>query len=282
MKIGRFAPSPTGPLHMGSLITALASFLDIKAKRGLWLIRIDDLDQPRIVPGSIQAILESLQAHGLVSDRKVIYQSRNSRKYKTLLEKLAPNLYPCQCSRKILVRQRVYPGTCLKKDILAKDVALRIKVSDACISFRDNIQGTKISNLQQETGDFIVMRRDKLFSYNLATACDDGDQEITDVLRGEDLFLTTSLQIFLMNKLNLEVPEYSHIPVLYNLNGQKLSKQTGAPPISDFEALKNLVNAMKFLGLDAPSHIKTIPSLIGWGVRNWSIKKIPKKPQFYG
>ena len=281
MKIGRFAPSPTGPLHMGSLITALASYLDIKAKKGLWLIRIDDLDPPRTVPGSIQVILESLFAHGLVSDRGVLYQSQNLVKYKKYLAKLLPHIYSCQCSRKILARHTIYPGTCRHIELSTEDVALRIKVPNINISFNDQIKGTKITNLQQEIGDFIVVRRDKLFSYNLATACDDGDQGITDILRGEDLFSATYPQIFLMNMLKLKTPRYLHIPVLSDLNGKKLSKQTGAPPIKDFEAVKNLIDAMKFLGFQVPKHIKTIASIIEWGINNWSATKIPKQFEFY-
>ena len=281
MKIGRFAPSPTGPLHMGSLTTALASYLDIKSKEGLWLIRIDDLDPPRTVPGSIQAILESLFAHGLVSDRAVIYQSENLAKYESQLNKLLPYIYSCECSRKILARHKIYPGTCRDKALSKEDVAQRIKVPNAQISFIDNIKGETIINLQREVGDFIVVRRDKLFSYNLATACDDGDQGITDVLRGEDLHSATNLQIFLMNMLKLKTPEYSHIPVLCNINGHKLSKQTGAPPIKDFEAVKNLTRAMQFLGFTIPEHVKTVTSVIEWGIRNWSANQIPKQFDFY-
>ena len=281
MKTGRFAPSPTGPLHMGSLTTALASYLDIKSKKGLWLIRIDDLDPPRTVPGSIQAILESLFAHGLVSDRAVIYQSKNLVKYEKQLAKLLPHLYSCECSRKILKRHKIYPGTCRNKTLLMENVALRIKVPDIQISFNDNIRGETITNLQQEVGDFIVVRRDKLFSYNLATACDDGDQGITDVLRGEDLLSLTNPQIFLMNMLKLKTPEYSHIPVLCNTNGHKLSKQNGAPPIKNFEAAKNLTKAMRLLGFKTPEHIKTITSIIEWGIKNWSTNQIPSKFDFF-
>ena len=266
---------------MGSLITALASYLDIKAKKGLWLIRIDDLDPPRTVPGSIKLILESLSAHGLVSDRKVLYQSENLVKYKRHLAKLLPHIYSCRCSRKTLAKHRIYPGTCRHKGLSKEDVALRIRVPNSNISFNDQIKGTKVTNLQQEIGDFIVVRRDKLFSYNLATACDDGDQGITDILRGEDLFSATYPQIFLMNMLKLKTPEYSHIPVLNNLNGKKLSKQTGAPPIKNFEAVKNLINAMNFLGLQVPQNIKTITSIIAWGINNWSANKIPKQFDLY-
>ena len=281
MKIGRFAPSPSGPLHMGSLITALASYLDIKSKRGVWLIRIDDLDKPRVVPGSTQAILESLNAHGLTADRRILYQSKNLKKYENHLAKLLPYLYACECSRKILARHKIYPGTCRNKVLSSADVALRITVPNTLISFNDKIRGETTANLQREVGDFIVVRRDKLFSYNLATACDDGDQGITDVLRGEDLLSATNLQIFLMNMLKLKTPEYSHIPVLCNINGHKLSKQTGAPPVKDFEAVKNLTKAMRFLGFTIPEHIKTVNTLIEWGIKNWSASQIPKRFDFY-
>ncbi len=266
---------------MGSLITALASYLDIKSKRGLWLIRIDDLDPPRTVPGSTQAILESLFAHGLVPDRAVIYQSENLRNYESHLAKLLPHIYSCECSRKVLTGHKIYPGTCRDKVLSTDNFALRIKVPNTLISFKDNIRGEIITNLQQEVGDFIVVRRDKLFSYNLATACDDGDKGITDVLRGEDLLSATNLQIFLINMLKLKTPEYSHIPVLRNINGRKLSKQTGAPPVKDFEAVKNLTRAMRFLGFMIPEHIKTVNSVIEWGIRNWSANQIPKQFDFY-
>ena len=281
MKIGRFAPSPTGPLHMGSLITALASYLDIKSKKGLWLIRIDDLDPPRTAPGATQAILESLFAHGLVSDRSVIYQSENLRNYESQLAKLLPHIYSCECNRKILARHKIYPGTCRDKVLSTDDFALRIRVPNTLLSFNDKIRGETKTNLQQEVGDFIVVRRDKLFSYNLATACDDGDQGITDVLRGEDLLSLTNPQIFLMNMLKLKTPEYSHIPVLCNINGHKLSKQAGAPPVKNFEAVKNLTRAMRFLGFTIPEHIKTVNSVIEWGIRNWSANQIPKQFDFY-
>tara|TARA_A100001037_G_scaffold50038_1_gene42111 strand:- start:1235 stop:2038 length:804 start_codon:yes stop_codon:yes gene_type:complete len=266
---------------MGSLITALASYLDIKSKKGLWLIRIDDLDPPRTAPGATQAILESLFAHGLVSDRAVIYQSENLRNYESQLAKLLPHIYSCECSRKILARHKIYPGTCRDKVLSTDDFALRIRVPNTLISFNDKIRGETKTNLQQEVGDFIVVRRDKLFSYNLATACDDGDQGITDVLRGEDLLLLTNPQIFLMNMLKLKTPEYSHIPVLCNINGQKLSKQAGAPPVKNFEAVKNLTRAMRFLGFTIPEHIKTVNSVIEWGIRNWSANQIPKQFDFY-
>ena len=281
MKIGRFAPSPTGPLHMGSLITALASYLDIKSKKGLWLIRIDDLDPSRIIPGSDRAILESLFAHGLVSDREVLYQSDNLAKYEKHLVKLLPHVYSCECSRKILARLPIYPGTCRKKELSPDNNALRIKVPNTEISFDDNIKGLKITHLQREVGDFIIVRRDKLFSYNFATACDDSDHEITDILRGEDLFWSTNHQMFLMEMLNLKVPNYSHIPILCNIKGQKLSKQTGAPPIKNVEAVRNLTRAMRFLGFNVPENIATVPAIIQWGINNWSTSKIPKQFDFY-
>ena len=281
MRVGRFAPSPTGPLHMGSLITALASFLDIKTHHGHWSIRIDDLDQSRNHPEATKKILESLKQHGLYSDTSIIYQSQNIANYKTAISQLGSSLFGCICSRKSLARSPRYPGTCRNKELSIIDAAIRIKTPDKKVAFIDKIKGQIETHLSEDIGDFILVRKDKIFSYNLATALDDGGDMITDVLRGEDLLPLTNQQIFLMNELNLDPPEYSHIPVLCYQDGTKLSKQSGAKPLNNETAIDNILFAMKSLGLKPPLYINTIFTLIEWAVDNWTTDNLPNKFEPY-
>ena len=187
MPIGRFAPSPTGPLHMGSLMTALASYLDIKRRGGEWYVRIDDIDPPRLDRGAERRILASLNAHGLLSDRAVDHQSTHESRYAAALHQLQHDLFYCTCSRKQLQGTTCYPGTCRSRRQPVEDAAVRLLISQASTTFDDAILGTHTVDLVRATGDFIVKRRDGLWSYNFATAVDDG-HDVTHVLRGQDLF----------------------------------------------------------------------------------------------
>ena len=281
MRVGRFAPTPTGPLHMGSLVAALASFLDIKKNKGIWSIRIDDLDHPRNDPEAATNILECLKQHGLVSEVKTSLQSENLDNYESAMEALNPLLFRCNCSRKSVAKYEVYPGTCREKDLSAEDAAVRLKMPNKKMTFKDKIQGLIVTHLSTEVGDLILRRRDKIFSYNLATACDDGADRITDVLRGADLLSLTNQQIFLMNQLKLEPPEYSHIPVVCYPDGTKLSKQSGASQLNNKYAVDNLLTAMKFLGLEPPKYLAHIPNLLEWAIDHWSIENLPKNFQPY-
>ena len=266
---------------MGSLITALASFLDIKHRQGNWSIRIDDLDHPRNHPEGTKTILESLKQHGLYSDTRIIYQSQNLANYEKAISQLDSSLFVCICTRKSLARSPRYPGTCRNKELSIVDAAIRIKTPDKKVAFIDKIKGRIETHLSQDIGDFILVRNDKIFSYNLATALDDGGDMITDVLRGEDLLPLTNQQIFLMNELNLDPPEYSHIPVLCHPDGTKLSKQSGAKPLNNKTAIENIHFAMKLLGLKPPTYISTIFSLIEWALANWTTDNLPNKFQPY-
>ena len=244
---GRFAPSPTGPLHLGSLATALGSWLDARAHGGKWLIRIEDVDTPRTIPGADRIILQQLQACGLEWDEEVVWQSQRTPFYQEALNRLIEKeeVYACQCSRKhieeilqqqgILLRpnqELVYPGTCLKKHLAFEHHAIRIELPTACqIEFIDRRLGTQSQDLTHEVGDFVLRRADGLFTYQLAVVVDDDKQGITHVVRGADLLSNTARQIYLQQCLGYSTPNYLHLPLVTNPEGEKLSKQTKASPI---------------------------------------------------
>jgi glutamyl-Q tRNA(Asp) synthetase len=249
---GRFAPSPTGPLHLGSLLAATASYLDARHHGIAWHVRLDDLDELRNEPGAERAILRALERHGLHWDGPVTRQSEHLDGYAAALETLDAQglLFYCRCSRRDLRGARVYPGTCRSHTRPRSNSAARIRVDDAVIGFADLVQGRQRHALVSSTGDFVVRRRDGIVAYQLATAVDDGVPGITRVIRGRDLLEVTAPQIFLMRCLSLAVPAYGHIPLLRNEAGQKLSKQTHAPPLDDTAATANLVQVLKVLGID--------------------------------
>jgi glutamyl-Q tRNA(Asp) synthetase len=266
---------------MGSLVTALASFLDVKKNKGLWFIRMDDLDPPREVTGAKQQILDALAAHGLRPDRNVDWQSGHTAAYHAALEQLAPASFYCNCSRKSLARLAVYPGTCRLQTSQREDAAIRIHVRDKDLSFNDRVVGTQSCNVAEDYGDFIIRRRDGLIAYNLATAVDDGADSITSVLRGQDLLHVTAPQRYLMHELGLTPPDYAHIPLLTYADGTKLSKQTGAPPLVDANADANLRAALYYLGMPDPSDQLTVDQCITWGLSHWSLSDVPKRLPIY-
>ena len=278
---GRFAPSPTGPLHMGSLITALASYLDAKVKCGQWYVRIDNLDPPREDPAATSEILASLQAHGLQGERAIDYQSDHIPRYQEALNRLTDHLFYCTCSRKSLANQAIYPGTCRRNTTPIADAAIRLRVSSAPITFVDAVVGRQTVDLAQECGDFIVRRRDGLWAYNFATAVDDGS-DATHVLRGQDLLDVTPPQIYLMNLLDLSVPAYSHIPLLCFADGTKLSKQTHAPPLDDSRAVLNLRAALYYLGMNPPAQPSwPVEQWLEWALAHWEKHALPRQLPAY-
>lgn len=285
---GRFAPSPTGPLHFGSLIAAVGSYLSIKSRNGTWLVRMEDLDPPREQAGAADQILKTLEAYALHWDETVVYQSQRNQFYDEALQKLTElNLiYACQCSRKNLGAETLpgnegnrYPGTCRELNLQQGDTSMRVRVPQREIFIHDQLQGATTQNLYNDIGDFIVRRRDGLFSYQLAIVIDDSAQEISEVCRGTDLMDSTARQIYLQQALGYPTPDYMHLPIAVNNDGQKLSKQTHAPAINPAEASATLSKALNFLGHPPPQELigASPVELLQWGVEYWDIASIPAK-----
>lgn len=287
--IGRFAPSPTGLLHFGSLIGALASYCDARAAQGQWLLRMEDLDPPREQLGAAEAILKTLEAHGLYWDGEVLYQSQRLDAYQTALEHLQQNalVYPCICSRKELQNiGGVYPGYCLNHPPMKNAAAaIRVKTSSSqflidgnnAINYDDVFFGPQHIDLCQSVGDFIIKRRDGLFAYQLAVVVDDAFQNITHVIRGSDLLSSTPMQIHLQHCLGFATPQYGHFPVASNSKGQKLSKQHHAKALNNKLANKNLFRALDFLQQQPPPELAEAPKadILSWACQYWDRRKIP-------
>jgi len=276
MYVGRFAPSPTGPLHFGSLVAALASWLDARAAEGRWLVRIEDLDPPRAVPGAADEILRTLDRLGLGWDGPVLYQSRRSASYEAALESL--DTYWCGCTRREIADSsigratdgaQIYPGTCRTGLAPGKTPrALRLRTGGEEIAFTDRVQGPQRQILEREIGDFVLLRADGQFAYQLAVVVDDAEQGVTDVVRGADLLDSTPRQIFLQRLLGYPMPRYLHVPAAVNEAGEKLSKQTGALPVDIERKAEELARALTFLGqpeTDDPAQ----------AVANWKPELIP-------
>ncbi len=284
--IGRFAPSPSGPLHFGSLVSALASYLDAKANSGQWLVRIDDIDPPRETPGAADTILQQLQQHGLCWDGQVLYQSQRSDAYLSVLKQLQQTgmAYPCQCSRQQLKENGgIHNDRCEIQDPSAPS-ALRLSVVDPYqISFNDIFQGSQLQDIKQQIGDMVLYRKDNLFAYQLAVVIDDAHQKITHVIRGSDLLDSTPRQIYLQQKLKLPTPAYGHIPIAINGEGQKLSKQNLAAAIDNKMAQNNLAAAIRWLGLPLPNSLVSTNNstlahcdeLLAWAIKHWQRQLVP-------
>ncbi|SAK68946.1 glutamyl-Q tRNA(Asp) ligase [Caballeronia pedi] len=266
---GRFAPSPTGPLHAGSLVSALASFLDARAHGGSWIVRIEDVDTPRTVPGAADDILATLAHFGMHSDEPPVWQSERGAAYAAAFERLQQTglIYPCGCTRREIADSLIhtharhatlaYPGTC--RDGLhgkpARAWRLRVPDGDAArIGFVDRWQGPQTQDLATEVGDFALKRADGLWAYQLAVVVDDADAAITHVVRGADLLDSTARQIYLQQCLGVPTPAYLHVPVVNNASGEKLSKQTGAAPLDRNAPLDALVEAARHLDIDVAAH----------------------------
>ena len=286
MYIGRFAPSPTGPMHFGSLVTAVASYLDAKHNDGIWKIRMEDLDQPRVVEGSDKAIINSLHQHGFHWDDEIIYQSHRIDIYQTYLSHLNQqgSTYFCECSRKEIadsamtgIDGMIYPGTCRNKKLDANHHALRIIAKDTFITFEDKIQGSIHQNISKDFGDFILKRSDGIYAYQLAVVIDDALQNINTIIRGADLIDSTSRQIYLQKNLSLPSMNYGHIPIA-TLNQKKLSKENQSTPVNDANIKNNLIACLKFLGQDYELIEKenTLTNFWTTAIQLWDISLVPK------
>jgi len=283
---GRFAPSPTGPLHLGSLYTALASYLEARARGGQWRVRIDDVDTPRVAAGAADAILRTLERFGLDWDGPVIRQSERFETYRQALETLdqESHLYACTCSRRQLHALShgegdltIYPGHCREANRDRQEPhALRLRCRNRVVTVRDRLQGEYRQDFAQEVGDFVLRRRDGVYAYHLATVLDDADAGITEVLRGLDLLHSTPRQILLLRLLGLPTPDYLHIPLIVDGAGIKLSKQTGAPPIDADHPEDVLFDVLPLLALDPPQELRGAPcaDLLDWAVEHWSVERL--------
>lgn len=273
---GRFAPSPTGPLHAGSLLAAVASYLDARSQGIAWQVRLDNLDEARHEPGADGEILFALERHGLYWDGPVVRQTERTDRYLAALEDLHIQglLFYCRCSRRSLKQTTVYPGRCRRFRAPRPNSAIRVQVDDTRVELDDLMMGPQHWSLQAEGGDFVVRRRDGIIAYQLATAVDDGDADITRVIRGRDLLGTTARQVFLMERLGLSVPAYGHIPLLVNAAGQKLSKQAHARPLDLTRPADNVRRTLRVLGLNAPADADC-PELLRWATARFSLTRLP-------
>ena len=282
---GRFAPSPTGPLHFGSLVAAVGSYLEARSRGGAWLVRIDDLDPPRVVPGAADHILRTLKACGMEWDEAVVYQSARHDAYRHAVEALQQRglVYPCSCSRREIADSAlpglegyVYPGTCRSGLRDGRPVrALRVRTEGVTVAFDDEVQGRVSQDLERDSGDFVLQRADGVYAYQLAAAVDDAEQRITHVVRGADLLASTPRQICLQRLLGLPTPRYAHLPVAVNAGGEKLSKQTYATPLDSANALPALAAALAFLGHHPPP-AATLVDLWEWTTENWKLDRVPR------
>jgi glutamyl-Q tRNA(Asp) synthetase len=283
---GRFAPSPTGPLHFGSLVAAVGSYLEAKHHHGTWLVRMEDLDTPRCVPGAAESILRTLDALGLHSDEPVLRQSLRTAAYEDALRKLRSSgaAYPCCCTRKEIadsalngIEGPVYPGTCRNGIPAGREGrAWRVRTNDSPVEFDDALQGRITQRLESEIGDFVVKRADGLFAYQLAVIVDDAFQGITHIVRGSDLLDSTPRQIYLQHLLGLHVPQYLHLPVAVNESGEKLSKQTLAAPVDETHPASTLLRVLNFLKQQPPQELvaSKAETILEWAIRNWHPEKL--------
>ena len=288
MYIGRFAPSPTGLLHIGSLLTALASYADARANGGKWLVRMEDLDPPREMAGAAAHILHTLEAFGFEWDGEVAYQSQRDELYQEALGRLKNEglVYPCYCSRKDWQAVAtagadgfVYNGRCRvpaqRPEANGKTPAWRIAVPDRTIGFQDEIVGYYAQNLARDIGDFVLLRADGFWAYQLAVVADDAEQGITHIVRGQDLLVSTPRQIYLQQCLGANTPHYAHLPLLVNSQGQKWSKQTLAPALDLNRREALLRQVMRYLNLPDAPEVDRPEELLAWAVLHWDIRVIP-------
>ncbi|MFP4132513.1 MAG: tRNA glutamyl-Q(34) synthetase GluQRS, partial [Thiohalospira sp.] len=286
---GRFAPSPTGPLHFGSLVAAVGSYLRARAAGGAWLLRMDDIDTPRNVPGAADGILRDLEGLGLEWDGPVVYQSDCLEAYTAALERLLEQgaAYPCACSRAEVraaseaagLAPGVYPGTCRGGTGGRPGRSVRLRTDGARIAFTDGLLGRQKQDLEAAVGDFVIRRADGLFAYQLAVVVDDAAAGITEVVRGSDLLDSTPRQIHLYRRLGLPEPAWFHLPIAVTPAGEKLSKQTGAEAIGGEAAPEALWQALAFLGQAPPAALRGAPGpeLLAWAEAHWDPGSIPAR-----
>ena len=279
---GRFAPSPTGPLHFGSLLAAVASYIDARHNDGTWLVRMENLDPPREPPGTDQVILKQLIAHGLHWDEEILYQGNRLHAYDECIETLrtSRNCFWCNCSRpRLKSLNGIYDGYCRTKTEKPEgEHALRVQTDDRNIEIADIVQGPYSTYLQSETGDFVILRKDGLHAYQLAVVVDDAWQNITHVVRGMDLLDSTPRQVYLQNLLGFSTPRYAHIPVLVDQQGNKLSKQHFSDPVPEGKEEHTLFTCLELLGQTPPRDLLTAPikQILEWASERWDIQAVPR------
>ncbi len=282
--IGRFAPSPTGPMHFGTLLAATGSYLQARASGGEWLLRIEDVDTTRTVPGMADHMLRTMQEFGFEWDHEVVIQSRRDDIYADALQRLIDGglIFPCTCSRKQLAdaNAAVYPGTCRARTLpLREQHALRVRVPNQTIAFEDAVMGAQAQKLASECGDFVLRRRDGLYAYQLAVVVDDALQGVTEVVRGADLLESTARQIYLQRALGYATPAYLHLPVAVDEHGAKLGKSTGAAVIDIKQSAAVLSRVLAFLGQNPPVELanETLDNVWHWAIAHWDIRNIPQQ-----
>ena len=281
---GRFAPSPTGPLHFGSLVAAVGSWLRARSLGGVWLIRMEDLDPQREVPGAAQDILDTLAAFGMVSDEPVVWQSRRTKAYDAAFAQLRENVFVCRCSRADLAPyDGLHRGTCIAPPDPQRTPAWRVRVEDRRVAFTDLLQGEYAQNLLQDVGDFVVRRVEGGYAYQLAVVVDDADAGITEVVRGMDLLDSTPRQIYLQSLLGLPTPRYVHLPLVLDNSGAKLSKSEQARPVDRGDPLPALRAALDFLGLTRAAHAQAAgaEALLAIAVRQFDLAAMRKKSEVF-
>lgn len=282
--IGRFAPSPTGPVHLGTLIAAVGSYLQAKKNRGKWLIRMEDVDTTRTVRGSDSEILNTLEAFGFEWNGEILYQSKQTEHYEYALEQLKSLslVFPCLCSRKQLANSnsQIYPGTCRSRQLPETgEHALRILAQDITIEFNDIVMGKQSQNIARQCGDFVIKRRDGLFAYQLAVVVDDALQNITEIVRGSDLLDSTPRQIYIQQLLGCPTPAYCHLPLAVDAGGNKISKSEGATKVDIKNREKLMCDVLDFLGQNPPADLShsNMNDIWSWAEEHWDVTHIPSK-----
>lgn len=279
--IGRFAPTPSGHLHFGSLVAALASYLDARSVGGRWLMRMEDLDPPREEPGAQAAILKALESYGFEWDGEMVRQSDRHDAYAEVLNRLFNQglAYACTCSRKQLEPYHgIYPGFCRNAGHGTEDAAIRLRVPELEYHFIDRVQGEFRQHLGRDVGDFVIRRRDGLYAYQLAVVLDDAWQGITDIVRGADLLDSTPRQLYLQELLGLPQPRYLHIPLITQPDGNKLGKSYRSPPLTEDQATPLLLRALRALGQSPGAELEyaTPREVLNWGIAHWDARSIPR------
>ncbi len=284
--IGRFAPTPSGPLHFGSLVCALAGWLQARSLNGQWRLRVDDLDLPRVVPGAGDEILRQLEAFGLEWDGPVIYQHRRIPQYRAVLERLrrAGFAYACHCSRKEVdeaahtgLEGPIYPRTCHFEPDPNRPFRLWRCLTDGAVDWVDRLLGEQQIQLEQALGDFPLWRAEDIPSYHLATVVDEELDQITEVVRGQDLLFSSARHIYLAGRLAYQPPQYLHLPLVKNKEGEKISKQTKAPPLEQAQAPYLLVQALRFLGQQPPRGLGGVVEVLSWAREHWDLAQVPRQ-----
>lgn len=287
--IGRFAPTPSGPLHFGSLVTAVASYCHAKVQQGQWLIRIEDVDSPRVVKGSTDEILQALEAFGFEWDGQIEYQSDQFESYQHVLQSLLDQrlCYACECSRRTLREANaksgplglIYPGICRNQSLNQVNHSIRVNTAGSKpVSYTDQVYGKVEFDIVKQLGDFVLRRADGVFAYHLAVVVDDEQQGINQIVRGADLLEATCLHLFLQKILGYQTPQYLHVPLIRNARGHKLSKQTGATAIDIDRKTSLLINALEILGQPVDREMKqaSAPEILALAIGNWDHLNIPK------